>query len=109
MLVSEVQDLNQVTWEQRVLLLEGFHGRTRNRRYVGGRDSRWVYVEHHARSDDSVTFRELYDLRDDPGYERNLLHGKTADRHRDTARAMAEALERLRSCDGPECRGVQRR
>jgi arylsulfatase A-like enzyme len=97
-----------LTWQRRALLLEGFYGKTEQRRYAGVRNRRHVYVEHYARSGGEVTFRELYDLRDDPAYQRNLLHGEVANTTRRLSRRLARTLRQLRDCAGHACRTASR-
>jgi arylsulfatase A-like enzyme len=91
-------------WRQRAVLLEGFWGNTRRRRYAGVRTTDWVYVEHYAQTDGrTLEFTELYDRRDDPSYERNLLHGQPSSLHETIAWRLEALLERLRSCSGQDC------
>ena len=67
--------------------------------YKAIRTPRYVYVEHFARADSGE--RELYDLRRDPF---QLASKHDVDRYDDVRRALADRLDRLRRCDGAECR-----
>ena len=71
--------------------------------YKAIRNPRYVYAEHFARRDRGA--RELYDLAADPF--------QLVDLHRDpdyrrVRNALADRLERLRRCDGKECRSRPR-
>jgi hypothetical protein len=95
---------DDTSWEQRAVLLEGFWGNTRRQRYAGVRTTDWVYVEHYAQRDGStLQFTELYDRPADPGYERNLLHGKVSSEHEAVAQRLDELLDQLRACSGQDC------
>ncbi|HSK90385.1 MAG TPA: sulfatase-like hydrolase/transferase [Euzebyales bacterium] len=94
-----------LSWGRRAMLLEGFWGRTDLLRYAGVRTRRHVYVEHHGKGGDRrPAFRELYDVVEDPGYERNLLHPTPTRRARHTAERMQQTLRQLRTCAAHECR-----
>jgi arylsulfatase A-like enzyme len=95
-----------LSWARRSLLLEGFYGKTAKRRYSGVRNRRHVYAEHYSKSSGEVTFRELYDLRNDPSYTRNLLDGKPPRANRELAQRLAATLDELKSCAGHECRAA---
>jgi N-acetylglucosamine-6-sulfatase len=91
-------------WEQRAVLLEGFWGITRRRRYSGVRTKDHVYVEHYAQRDGrTLVFTELYDRQADPGYRSNLLHGDVSPYSHAVAWRLDALLDRLRSCAGQEC------
>jgi hypothetical protein len=92
------------SWNQRAVLLEGFWGTTRRRRYSGVRTTDYVYVEHYAQRDGrTLLFTELYDRREDPGYRRNLLHGEVSPHSVSVAWRLDVLLDRLRSCSGQAC------
>lgn len=97
-------------WRDRAVLLEGFYGNSKQRRYAALRSQRYLYAEHYEKSDGAtVFFRELYDLRDDPDVEDNLLVPRASNADEATARDLAEQLDRLRACAGRACRsGVDR-
>ena len=97
-----------LSWERRTLLLEGFYGKTAQRRYSGVRNRRYVYVEHYAKSSGEITFRELYDLRRDRSYRHNLLRRKVPREARAVAQRLAEALRELKDCAGLECHRAAR-
>jgi arylsulfatase A-like enzyme len=91
-------------WKQRAVLLEGFWGNSRRRRYSGVRTNTHVYVEHYAHEDGKTReFRELYDRQADPGYRRNLLHGRVSPESQRVAWRLATLLDRLRMCSGRQC------
>jgi arylsulfatase A-like enzyme len=91
-------------WKKRAVLLEGFWGNTRRRRYSGVRTRSYVFVEHYAQGDGTTReFRELYDRRADPDYRQNLLHGKASPKAKKVARRLAILLDRLRACSGRQC------
>ncbi len=71
--------------------------------YKAIRNPRYVYAEHFARRDRGA--RELYDLAVDP-YQLVDLH-RDPD-YRRVRNALADRLERLRRCDGEECRSRPR-
>lgn len=64
-------------------------------RYTGVRTDRYVYAEHHSGG------KELYDLRRDP-FELRSRH-RSPD-YRDIRTELAQQLEELRDCAGPDCR-----
>lgn len=69
--------------------------------YTGVRTRRYTYLEYPQTGE-----RELYDRKRDPGQTVNVAYRPT---HRDTRRALAEMLTRLRGCAGEECRTVSGR
>ena len=103
----------------RAILIEAKHPPRDGRRgavarsFFGVRTRRYAYVERHKLrlatleqgldaqiGAGKVVDRELYDLRRDP-YQLESLHRKRA--YRRPRRTLAEALDQLRTCQGPSC------
>jgi arylsulfatase A-like enzyme len=64
------------------------------------RDDEWQYVEWYDDAGSTVVFRELFDLRNDPGQRVNRLAGRPDDDDVSRAARMAETLARDRTCAG---------
>lgn len=97
------RSLLDAAWSRDRLLLEGWsesgHGAPTFSSLITPRAQ---YVEYYAFNDARVTFREYYDLLDDPFQLENAVPDESDFADHDAARALAAQLERDRNCAGAD-------